>query len=54
MLESCLDAHRHRHCEQQPDDAEQYRAADKRHDYDDRMNSGSLPEHQRADHVVDR
>ena len=38
----------------QTNDAEQYRAANKRDDHNDRMNSRRLTENDRSDNVVDR
>src|SRR5215813_4552035 len=54
LLESDFYAHRHRYCDQQADDAEQYCAADKRDDHDNRVDPRRLPKHDRADDIVNR
>src|ERR1700760_2524772 len=54
LLERYLDAYRHRHGDQQTDNPEQDRAANKRYDHNDWVNPRRLAEHDRSHDIIDR
>ncbi len=54
LLQGNFDADGDRHRDQQTDDTEQNRPANKRNDDHDRVNSRRFAEHKWADQIVDR